>query len=76
MNRVTEKPYPGLYVHIPFCKTRCPYCSFYSTTDLAQIDPFLHALSLEAASYRGLFPMFDTLYIGGGTPSVLNQNQF
>ncbi|MFA7684162.1 MAG: radical SAM family heme chaperone HemW [Syntrophales bacterium] len=76
MNRVTEKPYPGLYVHIPFCKTRCPYCSFYSTTDLAQIDPFLHALSLEAASYRGLFPMFDTLYIGGGTPSVLNENQF
>jgi oxygen-independent coproporphyrinogen-3 oxidase len=60
----------GLYIHIPFCVRKCPYCDFYSVTDLALKPRFLKALIAEMgiASAEGL--CFDTLYIGGGTPSV------
>jgi oxygen-independent coproporphyrinogen-3 oxidase len=64
-------PLPGLYVHIPFCLRKCPYCSFYSVTDRTAIPPFLTALKQEAKRHRGFAPAFDTLYLGGGTPSVL-----
>ncbi len=67
---------PGLYIHIPFCKTKCPYCNFYSTTDLYLKERFLQALAVEMTFYREAFPFFDTLYIGGGTPSVLNGKEF
>jgi oxygen-independent coproporphyrinogen-3 oxidase len=60
----------GLYIHIPFCVRKCPYCDFYSVTDLALKPIFLKALiaEMELVSVEGL--CFDTLYIGGGTPSV------
>ena len=60
----------GLYIHIPFCVRKCPYCDFYSVTDLALKPMFLKALiaEMELVSAEGL--CFDTLYIGGGTPSV------
>lgn len=67
---------PGLYVHIPFCRTKCPYCSFFSVTDLAFVDEFLKALYLEMETVRDTFPKFDTLYIGGGSPSVLSPGRF
>jgi oxygen-independent coproporphyrinogen III oxidase len=67
---------PGLYIHIPFCKTKCPYCNFYSTTDLGFMDTFLKALAGEMRLYGQQFPFFDTLYIGGGTPSVLDKLGF
>ncbi len=62
---------PGLYLHIPFCRSKCSYCGFYSITDLAPVPSFLGALAAEIALYREHFPAFDTVYIGGGTPSVL-----
>ena len=62
---------PGLYVHIPFCIRKCGYCGFYSITDRSQIPPFLAALKREAEFRRGWAAAFDTLYIGGGTPSSL-----
>ncbi|HAR95991.1 MAG TPA: coproporphyrinogen III oxidase [Deltaproteobacteria bacterium] len=65
----------GLYVHIPFCVTKCPYCDFFSVTDLSLVDDFLEALAREASLYAGRFKSFDTLYIGGGTPSVLSPGQ-
>ena len=60
----------GLYIHIPFCVRKCPYCDFYSVTDLALKPMFLKALiaEMDVVSTDGLY--FDTLYIGGGTPSV------
>jgi oxygen-independent coproporphyrinogen-3 oxidase len=60
----------GLYIHIPFCARKCPYCDFYSVTDLALKPRFLKALiaEMKLVSHGGL--SFDTLYIGGGTPSV------
>ena len=63
---------PGLYIHTPFCRSRCFYCSFYSSTSLELIDDFLSALLTEMNFYESSFGRFDTLYIGGGTPSVLS----
>jgi len=60
----------GLYVHIPFCVSKCGYCDFYSEAGkLHLLDDYLKALLTEAGQYRGLG--FNTLYIGGGTPSLL-----
>jgi putative oxygen-independent coproporphyrinogen III oxidase len=65
----------GLYVHIPFCKTKCPYCDFYSITTTDQIEAFISALDAEARLYRDQFPTFDSLFLGGGTPSLLTGPQ-
>jgi putative oxygen-independent coproporphyrinogen III oxidase len=62
---------PGLYIHIPFCKSKCPYCDFYSVTDETLISAYLAALNAEARLYREQFPAFDSLFLGGGTPSWL-----
>jgi oxygen-independent coproporphyrinogen-3 oxidase len=63
----------GLYIHIPFCRKKCRYCDFYSVTDSSLQPGFLKALQREmrlaAASHPAL--SFDTLYLGGGTPSAL-----
>lgn len=66
-------PSSGLYVHVPFCKTKCPYCDFYSITSGTPVERWLDALASEAALHRGDFGTFDTLYIGGGTPSLLRE---
>ena len=65
----------GLYVHIPFCKSKCPYCDFYSSTDASLVASYLAALNAEAQLYRDQFPPFDSLFLGGGTPSWLNEAQ-
>ena len=65
----------GLYVHIPFCKTKCPYCDFYSVTDDTLISAYLAALDAEARLYRDQFPAFDSLFLGGGTPSCSDAAQ-
>ena len=61
----------GLYVHIPFCLRKCRYCDFYSISDLSQTSRFMVALKHEMQMNRRTPLAFDTLYIGGGTPSVL-----
>ena len=57
----------GLYIHIPFCFSKCPYCDFYSTkyTPTAA-DAFAEKLGGQMQDYTG---SFDTVYFGGGTPS-------
>ena len=69
-NKITVNP-AGLYVHIPFCLRKCCYCDFYSISDLSQTSGFLAALKREMQMNSGTPLVFDTLYIGGGTPSVL-----
>ncbi len=64
---------PGLYIHVPFCKTKCPYCDFYSIAAGESIGRWLEALAREAALRRAACGALDTLYIGGGTPSVLSE---
>lgn len=64
----------GLYIHIPFCKNLCPYCHFYSIVndDISLQFRYVDALIEEAKSLDN--KNFDTIYIGGGTPSALNIN--
>ena len=69
----------GVYIHIPFCKSRCIYCGFYSTTSASLRSQYVEALmremELRCGEMDALAPMgdsvVDTIYIGGGTPSVL-----
>jgi oxygen-independent coproporphyrinogen-3 oxidase len=63
---------PGLYVHIPFCRTKCPYCGFFSIASTALTSRWLDALRKEVGYYKRQFKSFDSLYIGGGTPTVLS----
>ena len=70
MEATPDKP-AGLYVHIPFCLQKCRYCDFYSISDLSQTSRFMVALKHEMQMNRRRPLAFDTLYIGGGTPSVL-----
>ncbi len=68
----------GIYIHIPFCKTRCSYCDFYSTTQSQQIEKYINALCRELEmrkDYLGYEPV-RTLYFGGGTPSQLQPESF
>ena len=66
---------PGLYIHIPFCLSKCHYCDFYSLTSISAVPDFLDALFKEMTMYRNRFNSFDTVYIGGGTPSLLSPQQ-
>ncbi|MBK7933099.1 MAG: radical SAM family heme chaperone HemW [Acidobacteria bacterium] len=79
----------GVYIHIPFCKSRCSYCDF--ATDVwrsdAGVERYVRALCLEIESFRpihgkapfrygsDLVPTIDTVYFGGGTPSLLSPKQ-
>ncbi len=75
MTQTFRQASPGLYVHIPFCQTKCSYCDFYSVTHETLIAAYLAALDQEARLYRDQFPGFDTLYLGGGTPSLLAEKE-
>ncbi len=67
----------GIYLHIPFCKTRCTYCDFYTLTNESQIDKFVEAICTEAALRKDeIHEEVKTIYFGGGTPSRLSINQF
>ena len=68
----------GIYIHIPFCKSRCIYCGFYSTTGLELRQRYVDALCQEMETHP--FPLpegmgIDTIYLGGGTPSQLTMDQ-
>ncbi|MDR1296540.1 MAG: radical SAM family heme chaperone HemW [Deltaproteobacteria bacterium] len=64
---------PGLYVHVPFCARKCPYCDVYSVSAVSLIPLWLEGLAREAALRAGDWPgPFETVYIGGGTPSLLS----
>lgn len=66
----------GLYIHIPFCASRCIYCGFYSTTADILRDRYVDALCREMTLRKNYLPINDrklsTIYIGGGTPSQLS----
>ena len=64
---------PGIYIHVPFCESRCAYCDFYSTTLMrhrsAYIDMVCRELQLRLPELQGA--PIETIYLGGGTPSTL-----
>ncbi|MCX6284061.1 MAG: radical SAM family heme chaperone HemW [Bacteroidetes bacterium] len=64
----------GIYLHMPFCKSKCPYCNFFSVASLGSKDVFLEALRKETGiqkEYLGR-QKINTVYFGGGTPSLLS----
>jgi len=63
----------GLYIHIPFCRRKCAYCDFVSFADRVDFLPYTAALITEMRLYSPLIKekSFDTVFIGGGTPSLL-----
>ncbi|MBT3384638.1 MAG: radical SAM family heme chaperone HemW [Prolixibacteraceae bacterium] len=65
----------GIYIHIPFCRQKCFYCDFYKTLDTSLTGNFFSILKVEAVQRKNyLFnEPIDTIYFGGGTPSVLNK---
>ena len=73
----------GLYIHIPFCKSRCIYCGFYSTTaeqmKQAYVDAVCREMELRDAIYekegKDVGKTIATVYLGGGTPSQLSPTQ-
>lgn len=68
----------GIYIHIPFCKTRCIYCDFYSTTQSEWMPRYVQALCGELRMRRNYLrgDPVETIYFGGGTPSQLSESDF
>ncbi|NMC99054.1 MAG: radical SAM family heme chaperone HemW [Bacteroidales bacterium] len=66
----------GIYIHIPFCKSRCIYCDFYSSTQTEHINNLIEAecteLKIRADANH---EVIETIYFGGGTPSLLKAGQ-
>lgn len=68
----------GIYIHIPFCKQRCTYCDFYTQVAPHLIPEIVDCINIELnlrKDYLKNSPI-ETIYFGGGTPSVLNNSQF
>lgn len=62
----------GLYVHIPFCSYKCPYCDFVSITGAFHHEDYIATILKEARFYHDTERKIETLYFGGGTPTILD----
>lgn len=62
----------GLYLHVPFCRSKCPYCGFYSVPSTVPVPIWFEGIKREVLLYKGRFDRFDSLYLGGGTPTFLD----
>ncbi|MFK7900838.1 MAG: radical SAM family heme chaperone HemW [Cyclobacteriaceae bacterium] len=67
----------GIYLHIPFCKQACHYCDFHFSTSLKQSDAMVNAICKEIELRKDFFGTdeIETVYFGGGTPSILTNKQ-
>ena len=72
----------GIYIHVPFCASRCIYCDFYTTINLENQNRLVRALCSELDMRRNYLQdntppnapiVIDTIYLGGGTPSQLSE---
>ena len=68
----------GIYIHIPFCKSRCIYCDFFTSTNESEMDSYVQALCREIVLRKEELAndYVKTIYFGGGTPSRLNESHF
>src|SRR5215813_2435181 len=66
----------GLYIHIPFCSSRCSYCDFATGLYQSELaERYVRAVVAETAASREAGARVDTIYFGGGTPSLLDPSQ-
>ena len=68
----------GIYIHIPFCKKACNYCNFHFSTQLELKDAFIESLRKEISLQKDFISadeFIETIYLGGGTPSILNTSE-
>ena len=66
----------GIYIHIPFCKQRCSYCDFHFSTSFKQKEALIESLLQEIESRKHMLTgTINTIYFGGGTPSVLSEDE-
>mgnify|MGYP003291638084 CR=1 FL=1 len=67
----------GLYIHVPFCRTKCTYCGFYRVTDLSYREKYIDSVVKELGERAELFKnkRLKSIYFGGGTPSVLHSSE-
>lgn len=72
----TESPF-GIYIHVPFCRSKCIYCGFYSVANTQQKETYLSALHQEIELRANYIQghVLRTVYFGGGTPSLLNSQE-
>lgn len=79
VKRGKEKKHLGIYVHIPFCRSKCAYCDFcsYTGTDPKIVDHYINSLLLQAEDFSAKCKghCVDSIYFGGGTPSLLSSKQ-
>lgn len=68
----------GIYIHIPFCKSRCIYCDFFTSTNEVEMDNYVHSLCKEITDRKNelIDDCVKTIYFGGGTPSRLQRFHF
>lgn len=75
--RVSSQLTGGIYVHVPFCQKKCPYCHFaVRSYQEPAVNAYIRALKKEWAAREHLFDTISTLYFGGGTPSLLDEKAF
>lgn len=66
----------GIYIHIPFCESKCPYCDFYSINNKDEYDNYTSVLSERICKLAKKYDReVDTIYFGGGTPSVIGTDR-
>ncbi|MCV6606855.1 MAG: coproporphyrinogen III oxidase family protein, partial [Campylobacterales bacterium] len=65
-----------VYIHIPFCDSKCGYCSFNSFTDKSLIDEYFKKLYIQLENDLSTVKKIDTVYIGGGTPSSVEAKYY
>lgn len=63
----------GIYIHFPFCLSKCNYCNFSSITDLSRIENYINELVKEIEAFPDENVLCDTIYIGGGTPGLIEK---
>ncbi len=70
---IIEEKTPGIYIHVPFCASKCPYCNFYSVkAQDSLMDDYTRRICQALAQAAGRWPrQADSLYLGGGTPILL-----
>lgn len=68
----------GIYIHVPYCKTRCIYCDFFTRIDISSKSDYVSSLCKEIALRKNYLggKEIETIYFGGGTPSQLSQEEF